>query len=154
MLLPLKLRSTISTAWAKVMFVGFKSLHVSKQTWRATQRYRAIHNAQVVYLEKALNEYFQIVGYDPSDHTGTRKIYIDAGEQLDQQYIYLQTDLQPLFISGVDDVFIYSRAEHDAYFAHFIVKVPDTLVFEQAELISQVQLYINTRNFKIKTYTP
>lgn len=152
MLLPLKLRTLIHIAWVKVLLTGFKSLHTSKQAWRSTQRYRAIHNAQVIYIEKALNEYFQISGYDPTDHAGTRKIYIASGEQLDQVYLYRELDLQPLFVSGVDDVYLYSRSEYDAYFAHFIVMVPDTLIYEQAELISQIHLYINTRNFKIKTY--
>jgi len=39
--------------------------------------YEMQHDGRTIYLEKLLNEYFTVLGYDPNHHDLTKTIYID-----------------------------------------------------------------------------
>jgi hypothetical protein len=151
MLLPTFLRSPKMTAWLKSTVEPLKTLSQTQQAFREDQRFKASHNSQVIYLEKALNQKY-ISGYSVTDHTGTREITIGPGEQLSSPYIFQRAELDPLYISGTTQVYTYTRAEIEAFYADFVVNVPATLTFDEKEMRAIIDYFVDTKTYKIKTY--
>lgn len=131
------------------------NLYASKQKWRAQTRYNLQHNGQVIYLEKVLNEYFEIAAYNHQDHQNTKEIYIGPGERLNPTYIYITPELQPVPLyttAETTPLYIYTQAEIEAFYADFIVWVPASLLFIEDEMRAKIDYFIDTRYYKIKTY--
>lgn len=154
-LLPTFLRKNKWSAWLMVLLTPIRSLYDKKQLWRSQIRYNMQHNGQVIYLEKVLNEYYLIAGYNHQDHQNTKLIYIGAGEQPNQLYIYTIPELQPVPIYTTAEnqpLFIYTESEMNAQYAEFIVWVPVSLLYIEAEMRALIDYYIDTKLYKIKTY--
>ena len=155
LLLPHFLRKAKQLGWILAFLKPFKTFYTAKQLFRFSIRYKMQHNGNVIYLEKVLNEYFNIVGYDHQNHQASKQIYIGEGENLFPLYLYTEAEQLPKYIKTAaenDPLFIYNQMEIDANHADFIVYVPAALVFIEAEMIALINYYINTKTYKIKTY--
>jgi hypothetical protein len=118
--------------------------------FRLDQRYKAVHNSQIIYLEKMLNERFS-TGYDVTDHDGTKDITIAPGEQLDNTYIYQTAELKPLYIDdGTTIEYVFTKAEIDAFYADFIVEVDSGVTYDEAEMRALIDYFVDTKFYKIK----
>lgn len=153
--LPTFLRKNKQTAWVDVFTLPYKNYHEAKQAWRGEIRYKLHHNGQVIYLEKVLNEYYNINGYDHQDHQGTKQIYIGNGERVFPTYIYTTPEQQPVDLYTTAENYplhIYTDAEINDGYADFIVWVPVALTYIEAEMRALINYYIDTKIYKIKTY--
>ena len=88
LLLPTFLRNATILAFLKAII---KPLH----TLFLDVLYKMQHTCQVVYLEKLLNEYFQVVGYSDQNHEATKKVKIVDEFFPPENYIYKQGETRP-----------------------------------------------------------
>ena len=147
-------------AWIKVFVSPIELLYNSKQIFRNSIRYKLQHNGQVIYLEKVLNEYYGIAGYDHQDHQATKSIYIGVGENLFPTYLFKEIENNPVHIYTQAEIdadpslatYLYTQSEIDFAHADFTVLVPVSLIYIEAELRAVIDYYINTKIYKIKTY--
>ena len=103
-LVPPILRSDVLTAFVAVLSVPFKWIADVFNTYRESVIRRLDITANVIYMEKALNDKFFLKD---------RVIYIDTGENIPRAVFYFETEVQkpayvdgsiPLMIRDVDDV--------------------------------------------------
>lgn len=142
-------RLTQMVSLMKCVFVAFENV-------QETALYRMQHNGETIYLEKALNDYFNIEGYDPTDHDGTKQIYIEDAVVSEKLYIHQDEETEVVFIEdedSEDDLFLDNETEGNNSFG-FVIFIPDTIDFTEAVLRSVVNnyRYIGT-NYTIETYT-
>lgn len=123
-LLPVRLRQTKTIAWLKVLVSPVKWLFGLFRSNRKNNLYLLSHTGQVCYLEAALNDVFDPV---------SRGIYITDGPFRDPLFLYLETELRPLWLgltseigttSYSDPEVLYTDAETYALGVCFIVHVP------------------------------
>lgn len=109
--------------------------------------YQMQHDSRVIYLEKLLNEYFEISTYNPSSHLATRQIYIEDAPQVPKTYIYQPEELQPLYLGQV-----YLDRENEIS-ADFIVKIPLSISFDEPRLRALIDFYkLSGKKYIIQTY--
>lgn len=112
--------------------------------------YKMQHDCRVIYLEKVLNQQFSISGYNPMFHSTTRKIYIEDGPVILRDYIFQKDENKPLWLKDGEPVYLNKTTEA---FYHFIINVPDTLVFDMAKFKQTVDYYrLAGKKYKIQTY--
>lgn len=140
-------RNTAMIEFCMSFIKPFSDLLVSKQEKMDSIRYKMSHNAQVIYLEKYLNETYGIVGYDPNDHENTKEIIVLPGTKVLPLFVFQKEDNKPVFLDGT--VFIQTQEYIDSEHFDFIIEVPNTLTYSEAELRAHVDFYINTKNYKI-----
>lgn len=153
--LPTFLRKPKQIAWISAFTAPLNTLYDSKQLWRESIRYKLMHNGQIIYLEKVLNEYFNIPDYDTQDHENTKEIYIGEGDEIFPIWLSLDAENDPVYLaldSENDPVYTPTDAEVSNY-ASFSIYYPDYLTLDHAQINALVKYYIDTRPFTIKTYT-
>lgn len=115
--------------------------------------YKMQHDSTVISLEKVLNEFQQVVGYDPTNHTATRQIYIEDGPVIERDWLYQEVEDKPKFL--------YLDAENNPDFIdvfpeqyyHFIVWIPATMVVEQKKFKAVIDYYkLAGKNYSIRKY--
>lgn len=150
MLLPTFLR--------KVKHIAFLSAIVTPlDKMYAETLYKMQHDGRTIYLEKMLNEHFEVVGYDPANHNATKTIYIEDVPELDKLYIYQDQELEVIFLNDDDedndnDIFLDGSNENVVTFS-WIIFIPDTYIFEEVPLRSLVNTYrYFGKKYKIQTY--
>lgn len=138
-------------ALMKCIFEPFKRV-------QETALYRMQHNGETIYLEKVLNDFFAIDGYNPTDHESTKKIYIEDALVTEKLYIHQDAELETVFIEddgddSEDDLFIDNESEGENSLG-FIIFIPDTISFNESVVRAVVNnyRYIGTY-FTIQTYT-
>lgn len=110
--------------------------------------YQMQHDSRVIYLEKLLNETYEISGYDKNNHTDTRQIYIEDTPAIERMYIFQKEELKPLFLND----YVYLDVSPIVYYS-FIVWVPETLVFDNKKMSRLIDYYrLAGKKFEIKTY--
>lgn len=110
---------------------------------RSANMYQLGITPQICYLEKALNDRF-----DFSD----RRIYIGDGVYYDMKYLFTENEVldEYLFTEGEDkDWYLYTSDETGTENADFIVFVPQSLRYNDAEMRAIIDLY----KLASKTYT-
>jgi hypothetical protein len=120
--------------------------------------YQQQHDGRTIYLEKVLNEFFEIVGYDNQNHEQTKLVYIEDVLTQPKLYLYQELEDEVSFLedepdNDLEDIFLDGENENDVAFS-FIVFVPDTYPFSEPflrELIDQYR-YIG-KKYTIQTYT-
>lgn len=118
------------------------------QTLSDKTLYQMQHDSRVIYLEKVLNEYFEIATYDPNSHIATRQIYIIDAPQAAKNYIYQQEENTPVYLGTV---YLDRETAQDQY--QFIVKIPVALVFNEARLRALIDFYkLAGKRYLIETY--
>lgn len=89
--------------------------------------YKMQHDCRVIYIEKVLNEVFEISGYDPQNHEATKVIYIGDGTIPDEVYLFQEAEPdEPLWLDD-DEVFLYTQEELEELYSDFSVVVPVAL---------------------------
>jgi len=111
--------------------------------------YKMQHTGQVIYLEKLLNEFLNIPGYDVMDHVATRMIYISDAPNVNQVYIYTPIENKPLYLGGSTPVYL-NRTEVQY---HFIINIPESVDFYEELVRNLVDYYVIAgKQYKIETY--
>lgn len=154
-LTPVEHRTPIFMGFQRAFTSVFEVFHLDKQAFRASIRYKLSHSGQVIYLEKVLNEYYGISGYDPTNHETTKQILISNGDQLNPLYLYIEEEQNPEHIyqtAESNPQFLYTQQEIDDAYTDFIIEVPVSLTYQEQELRALVDYYIDTRYYKIETY--
>ena len=90
-----------------------------------------------MYLEKMLNEYFNVPGYNNQNHENTKIVFIDDAPKPPIKYIYLNQEIPPKeylylgtkYLTGNEDYF------------DFIVHIPSSYVFVEAKLRAMIDYY-------------
>lgn len=115
--------------------------------------YKMQHDSTVISLEKVLNEFQQVVGYDPTNHTETRQIYIEDGPVIERDWLYQKVEDKPKFL--------YLKSENNpdfidvfpAQYYHFIVWIPATMVVEEKKFRAVIDYYkLAGKNYSIRKY--
>ena len=107
--------------------------------------YEMQHDGRTIYLEKLLNEYFTVLGYDPNHHDLTKTIYIDDVVQKDKLYIWQNEELETSYLNdeGVDDdndVFLDNEIEN-VYSYSWIIFIPEAIVFDEIKVRAFIDEY-------------
>lgn len=109
--------------------------------------YKMQHNSQVIYLEKMLNEYFEVSGYSPNNHELSKTVFISDAPESGKVYYYQEAENLPLY-HGI----VYDTTNTVNY--KFIVNIPDTYVFVEAKLRAVIDFYkLAGKKYIIETYT-
>lgn len=110
--------------------------------------YKMQHNSQVVYLEKMLNEYFSVPGYDNQLHESTKTVYIGDVPQAPKYYFYQPADNQPLYMG-----LLYVGGGTGPNNYKFIVNVPVGYAFVEEKLRAEINYYkLAGKKYIIQTY--
>ncbi|OXA76403.1 hypothetical protein B0A58_07470 [Flavobacterium branchiophilum NBRC 15030 = ATCC 35035] len=136
-LLPLVLRKPKAIAFLKILILPLHELYTRTL-------YQMQHTCQVMYLEKVLNEYYHISGYNASEHEATKKIKIIDEYYPPECYLFLEQediasieyDNEVLWLDE-DNVFLTD----DQVYYDFVVLLPIGLLFEQRQLIELVNYF-------------
>jgi hypothetical protein len=118
--------------------------------------YKMQHDGRTIYLEKMLNEYFEVVGYDHQNHETTKKIYIDDLPEPEKLYIWQEEEEGVSFLEDDDselDVFLDNDSENVVSYS-WIIFIPDTYIFQEERIRALVDTYrYFGKKYKIETYT-
>jgi hypothetical protein len=121
---------------------------------RSANIYTLTHNGQVVYLQAVLNDVF-----DPVN----RGIQVVDDSIVDPLYVYLPSELHPLYLGRVGEVatiaypipsWLYTRSEVSYSGYHFIVRVPVAVVWDASRMNALIDKYrLPSRNrYNVVTY--
>jgi hypothetical protein len=114
------------------------------------------HDGRTIYLEKMLNEHFEVAGYNRQNHDATKTVYIDDVPEPDKLYIFLDEEEGVSWLEDDDseeDVFLDSDSEGVVSYS-WVIFIPDTYVFQEANLRALVDTYrYFGKKYKIETYT-
>ena len=119
--------------------------------------YQMQHDGRVIYLEKMLNEYFEVAGYDKNNHVATRKIYIQNAPQRERDYIYLSEEPETMWLFEEEDIEAEELIEYIDVGAptthHFIIMIPTTIAFDEPTLRPIIDFYVLAgKKYIIETY--
>lgn len=118
--------------------------------------YIQCHDGRTIYLEKVLNDYYKIIGYDPSSHDTTKKIYIQNIANVADLFIYQPLENSPVFLgdsSNANEVFVNQENETLSDYS-FTIFIPDTVVFDEQDLRAEFGKYEYVgKLYNIETYT-
>lgn len=138
---PPVMRVPIVLALAGVLAIPFAYLYNAFLTFRAAKNYILGITPQVCYLEKLLNDRY--------DNTA-RQIYITDGLEKPLTYIYVEAESKPLCLGSK---YIYTPGETSIMSDDFIIWVPVSILFEEAEMSSLVKAYkLAGTKFKIQRF--
>ncbi|MDR2002158.1 MAG: hypothetical protein LBQ74_03935 [Prevotella sp.] len=102
---------------------------------RDSNLYNLSVTPQVCYLEKALNDRFDLT---------ERRIYITDGVFYERLYIYTRAEDKPLYLYTRQEnkpIYLYTRQEVGAESYDFIVNVPSGLIYNRDEMTAFVEMY-------------
>lgn len=114
--------------------------------------YTMQHDGRKIYLEKVLNDYFQVAGYDANDHENTKTVYIGNIDQPNELFIFQPEEDQPVFLEPVE-TFVYQNNESGSDFS-FTVFIPDTYTYNEPTVRALIDKYrFIGKLYNIETYT-
>ena len=143
--LPIQLRKVRVIAFFGAMVAPLQKLH--DETLYTMQ-----HDGRKIYLEKVLNDYFQVLGYNPSDHENTKTVYIENIPQPKEIFIYQPEEDQPVFLEP-NEVFLMQENESLTAFA-FTVFIPDSYDYNEPTVRALIDKYRYIgKLYNIETYT-
>lgn len=118
--------------------------------------YRMQHDCRVKYMEKMLNEWFDVSSYDFNNHEATKKVYISDGVRPKKTYIYQDYEYKPVYIFQDYEnkpVYIYNHAEFQLDYFDFIVWIPVSYTYNEAILKALINYYkLAGKSYKIEQY--
>jgi hypothetical protein len=148
MFTPVELRRSKLMAMLYAALSPIAVLHATFISFRSNVQYRLGINYQVCYLEKLLNDTYDVVD---------RRIYIDNQPQAFlPKVLYTKAEGRPvkLFLkSEAIPVKLYRKAETPAGALNFIIFVHQDILFNNDEMSGLVRQYcLQTKNFLIQLY--
>lgn len=146
LLLPVMLRRPLLLAFMEAIVSPVDTLYGLFSSNRNANLYRLSITPQVCFLEKALNDRFDI---------SRRRIYIEDGVFYDEQYLFTEGEgLDEYVYTPVEnkDIYLYTRSETGSGSVDFIVVVPAGLRYNEAEMKALVNMYkLASKTFIIPT---
>lgn len=117
------------------------------QSLAETTLYEMQHDSRVIYLEKMLNEFFQVPTYNPNSHISTRQIYIVDSPQVPKAYIFQAEETSPVYLGTI----YLNRLNLTA--GDFIIKIPVAIEFDEPRLRAVIDFYkLAGKKYTIETY--
>lgn len=142
MFLPINLRQPNQTAFLNSLIKPLNILY-------ADTLYKMQHTCQVMYLEKMLNEYFSVVGYDSQNHEATKVIFIDDAPKPPTKYIYLSQEIPPKDYLYLGKQYLTGETDH----LDFIIHIPSSFVFVEDILKAIIDYYkLAGKKYKIEIF--
>lgn len=139
------LRKTKTLAFFKALLSPLQRIHEDTL-------YTMQHDGRKILLEKVLNDYFEVVGYDASDHENTKTVYIQNVALPDDVFIYQPDEDNPLFLEP-NEVFINQEDETLSEFS-FTVFIPDSYTFNEPTVRALIDKYrFIGKLYNIETYS-
>jgi hypothetical protein len=144
---PVHWRFPVLISWVKGVAGLSNDLYSRFMAYRNLIKYSLLITPQVCYLEKALNDRYDVA---------LRRIYIeDAPEQLPVA-LFLRAENKPVKLftrAEGNPVILWRRAETAEFGVDFIVFVPASLLFDMPELRAFVTGYkLTTKTFGVQTF--
>lgn len=141
LLLPTFLRSPSMIAIVNVFTSYLETLNYDFRINRRGNIERAIHNSQVCYLRKILNDNFDYL----------RRIRIDPALSKQEMYIYTDAENKPKWLG---ELYIYPAADYAYNGFDFVVKVPAELREFDEEINATIEYYrLASKKYKIEYET-
>jgi len=110
-----------------------KTLYTSYSNYRITVLYQTAFSAQVIYLEKLLNDKYNSSGEFPD-------IYIEDADNIEQVYLTnTEEEVEGLYITnteektGLPEIYLFNRREYEDDY-DFIIKMPTGLECDNNEV--------------------
>lgn len=129
------------------VYILFDAMVKPLQTLADRTLYQMQHDSRVIYLEKVLNEYFNVVTYNPNSHVATRQIYIIEAARPPKNYVYKNAENQPIYLGT-----IYLGKKLSAA-GHFIIMIPLSIPFNEDRLRDEIDFYkLAGKKYTIQTY--
>lgn len=135
------------------------AVSVPMQTIQAETLYKMQHNGTKIYLEKMLNESYQVPGYNPNDHEATKLIYIDDVPEDDKLFIWQTEEPDSSFLEddgddNENDIFLDGEGESGLGYS-WTIFMPDTISFQEFALRALVDSYRYIgKKYNVEIYTP
>lgn len=141
----------------KPKFISFLKIIIAPLIQlHTTTLYEMQIDGRTIYLEKLLNEHYNIDGYSDQNHSATKKIYIEDVAPLSRLYVHQDGEADAIYIEDDDnesDLFIDIDGEGSLSYS-FIIFVPDTVDFVDYQMRSLVDKYRYIgHKYTIQTYT-
>lgn len=103
--------------------------------------YKMQHDGRTIYLEKMLNEYFNISGYDHQNHEETKKIFIEDLRMAEKIFIHQNDEEEVIFLEDADDENdIFIDVDGDVNYS-WIINMPNNIEFDENILRTLVDSY-------------
>ncbi|MGQ0737673.1 MAG: hypothetical protein ACT4OJ_01310 [Bacteroidota bacterium] len=134
-------------SWVKAVAGLSNDLYNRFMAYRNIIKYRLLITPQVCYMEKALNDNYDIV---------QRRIYIDDGPEFLPVAFFraIENKPVPVFRKSEDkELVLYRRAETAQFGVDFIIHIPSDVVFDMPQLRAFVTGYkLTTKTFGIQIF--
>jgi hypothetical protein len=145
LLLPPRMRKMKHVAWLQALTNPVNYLYQQFRRNRDANLYRLYITPQVVYMEKLLNDRYDISG---------RRINIKDALVYDAEYLYQEQELKPLYIYKEEEnkpVYLFTDDEIGSDSVDFFVLVPPDLVFNENEMTALINNYkLAGKRYKIQ----
>lgn len=146
-LVPPVLRKSKTLAFVKAMATPINDLQSRFLTYRNYTLYNLGITPQVCYLQKALND-----RYDVDDR---RIQVVDAGEKLPVPF-FLKVENKPQRLykkTEAQHLVLFQKAETAQFTADFVIRVPAIITFDKKEMTAFVNSYkLLSKTFNIITF--
>lgn len=133
------------TAFLRSVAMPINTLHTALLYYRNNALYRLAITPQVCFLERALNDRYDVI---------LRRIAIEDGLELAPVPLYRKEESKPQVLNRKIEggpLVLYTKAETSQFSADFVIKVPVTVDFNISELTAFVNGYkLSSKTFKVK----
>lgn len=119
--------------------------------------YQMQHDGRTIYLEKILNEFFEVANYNSQNHEATKVVYIEDVDNGKKIYVYQDLESDVSFLEDepdtIDDLFLDGDGDGDSAYS-FVIFIPETFNFTEARLRALIDQYRYIgKKYIIQTYT-
>jgi hypothetical protein len=145
LLVPPRMRKMKHVAWLQALTNPVNYLYQQFRRNRDANLYRLYITPQVVYMEKLLNDRYDISG---------RRIRIKDALVYDAEYLYQEQELKPVYIYKEEEnkpVYLFTDDEIGSDSVDFFVLVPSDLTFNENEMTALIDNYkLAGKRYKIQ----
>ncbi|MBT1702967.1 hypothetical protein [Chryseosolibacter indicus] len=147
--IPMEFRFDDVIAYVNVLVSPLVSLYNNLLPFRDQVTYKLNITSQVCFLEKMLNDRYDVV---------ERRIYIRDGNEYLPTFIFRKAELQPLFVytkgeASKPRVNIYRKGEVGQFTYDFVVCVPASVPYNEREMRALISYYkLASKFFTITTF--
>ncbi|SFO33300.1 hypothetical protein SAMN05428949_4983 [Chitinophaga sp. YR627] len=145
LLVPPRMRKMKHVAWLQALTNPVNYLYQQFRRNRDANLYRLYITPQVVYMEKLLNDRYDISG---------RRIRIKDALVYDAEYLYQEQELKPVYIYREEEnkpVYLFTDDEIGSDSVDFFVLVPSDLTFNDNEMAALIDNYkLAGKRYKIQ----
>lgn len=145
LLLPPRLRKPRHVAWVQALMNPVNTLFQQFRRNRDANLYRLKITPQVVYLERLLNDRYDIAGRHIriTDAISYAPVYIYQEAEAKDHALYLESEARPTYL--------YTESEIGDSTADFYVVVPTDRAFNENEMIALIDAYkLAGKSYKIQ----